>query len=114
MEIFSFEVASGRAISAYGSVGLVAQKLVRGDAVDVTVLHVAAGGHIGRHVAPVDQLFVVTAGRGEVQAGDGDWEPVAAGRAVFWAAGTEHGTRADEDITAIVIEMEELPVVLKA
>ncbi|MEU4240372.1 cupin domain-containing protein [Actinoplanes sp. NPDC026619] len=110
MEIFSFEVSAGRAVDAYGSVGLTAQKLVRGEAVHVTVLHVAAGGRVGRHPAPVDQLFIVTAGRGAVQAGDGDWQPVGAGQAVVWRAGAEHATRADEDITAVVVEMEDMPL----
>jgi quercetin dioxygenase-like cupin family protein len=109
VQIFSFEVSAGRSVGAYGSAGLTAQKLIRADAVEVTVLHVAAGGEIGRHVAPVDQLFLVTAGRGAVQGGDGAWEPINAGQAVRWPAGTEHGARADEDLTAVVIEMPEMP-----
>jgi quercetin dioxygenase-like cupin family protein len=110
MEIFSFDVSAGRAVSPYGSVGLTAQKLVRGEAVEVTVLHVAAGGAIGPHPAPVDQLFLVTAGRGSVRGGTGEWQPVRAGQAVLWRAGTDHATRADEDLTAVVIEMPELPL----
>ena len=97
-------------MDAYGSVGLTAKKLVRGETVEVTVLHVAAGGEIGRHPAPVDQLFLVTAGRGSVQAGDGDWQDVGTGQAVLWRAGTDHATRAAEDLTAVVIEMPELPL----
>ena len=110
VQIFSFDVPAGRAVDAYGSVGLTAQKLVRAEDVEVTVLHVAAGGSVGRHRAPVDQLFVVTAGRGAVQAGDGAWQPVAAGQAVVWRAGTEHSTRADEDLTAVVVEMADMPI----
>ncbi|WP_147457031.1 cupin domain-containing protein [Micromonospora pisi] len=105
MEILSFDVSAGQPAEAYGSVGVTAQALFRGEAVAVTVLHVAAGGEVGRHPAPVDQLLVITAGHGVVQAGSGDWENVGAGQAVVWLAGEEHTTRAVADITAVVIEM---------
>ncbi|MFI6758292.1 hypothetical protein ACIBF5_04000 [Micromonospora sp. NPDC050417] len=80
MEILSFDVSAGRPAEPYGSVGVTAQALFRGEAVAVTVLYVAAGGEVGRHPAPVDQLMVITAGHGVVQAGGGDWENVNAGR----------------------------------
>ncbi|WP_213011931.1 cupin domain-containing protein [Paractinoplanes toevensis] len=109
MGIFSFDVSVGRPVDAYGSVGLTAQKLVRGAAVEVTVLHVAAGGEIGRHPATADQLFLVTAGRGAVRTGDDDWEPIGAGQAILWRAGVDHATRAEAGITAVVVEMEDMP-----
>ncbi|MFI5938560.1 cupin domain-containing protein [Actinoplanes sp. NPDC051494] len=105
MEILTFDVSAGRPMEAFGSAGVTAQPLFRGAAVAVTVLSVAAGGEVGRHPAPVDQLLVVTGGHGRVQAGGGDWEAVHAGQAVVWRAGEEHTTRAVEDITAVVIEM---------
>ena len=95
--------AGGRPVTAYGSVGLTAEALIRADAAAVTVLRVAAGGEIGRHPAPVDQVFVV-GGRGSVQGGDGPWEPVEAGQAVLWRAGEHHATKATEDLTAFVVE----------
>ena len=104
MEIRELRGAGGRAIAAYGSVGLTAEALVRTDAAAVTVLRVAAGGEIGRHPAPVDQAFVVVGGRGSVQGGDGPWQPVEAGQVVLWRAGEEHATRAVEDLTAFVVE----------
>ena len=110
MEILSFDVSSGRPAQAHGSVGVTAQALLRGDAVAVTVLHVAASGEVGRHPAPVDQLLMITAGHGVVQAGSGDWESVSAGQAVVWRAGEEHTTRAIADITAVVIEMVAMPL----
>ncbi|GAA2594674.1 hypothetical protein GCM10010435_87140 [Winogradskya consettensis] len=105
MEIVSFDGVVGRAVEAFGSAGVTAQALFRGEAVAVTVLRVAAGGEIGRHAAAVDQVFVVMAGHGFVQAGEGDAEPVRAGQAVVWRAGEEHATTAVEDITAMAIEM---------
>jgi quercetin dioxygenase-like cupin family protein len=92
-------------VGSFGSRGLRALGLVRDDAVAVTVLHVAAGGEIARHPAPVEQLFVVASGRGAVSGADGAWQAIGAGQAVVWAAGEEHTTRAEEDLTAIVVEL---------
>lgn len=110
MEIVSFDVSAGKPVNAFGSAGMTAQALVRGEALAVTVLHVAAGGEIGRHPATVDQLMMITAGRGAVQTGGGDWEQVSAGQAVVWRAGEDHATRAVEDITAVVVEMPDMPI----
>jgi quercetin dioxygenase-like cupin family protein len=110
MEILSFGVSAGRPVEAYGSVGVTAQGLVAGELVAVTVLHVAAGGEIGRHPASADQLFMITTGRGAVRTGDGDWVSICAGQAVVWRAGDEHATRAVEDITAVVVEMAAMPL----
>ena len=105
VEILDFREASGRPVEAHGSVGVVARALIRADHAAVTVLHVAAGGEIGRHPAPVDQLLVVVSGRGRVQGGSEPWAGVGAGQAVVWRAGEEHVTRADEALTALVVEL---------
>lgn len=108
MEIIDLNVWGGRAVAAYGSQGLTAEVLSRTDAVQVTVLRVTAGGVIGRHSAEVDQILLVISGRGSVRSGDGPWEPVEAGKAARWRAGEEHETRADEDLTAYVVESSNL------
>ena len=110
MEILSFDRSGGHEVTAFGSTGFAVQALVRAPDVAVTVLHVATGGCIGRHPATVDQLLLITAGRGRVQGGDGTWRKVSVGDAVFWKAGEEHVTEADEPITAIGIEMPDLPL----
>jgi quercetin dioxygenase-like cupin family protein len=104
VEIFDFREASGRPVEAHGSIGVLARAVVRGEQAAVTVLHVEAGGEIGRHPAPVDQLLVVVSGRGRVQSGSGPWVDVGVGQAAAWRAGEEHVTRADEDLTALVVE----------
>lgn len=81
-----------------------------GDQVHVGVLRVAAGHEIPRHPADPDQVMLVVAGRGEVCGGDGAWRPIAAGQAAVWRAGEEHTTRAYEDLTAVVVEIADLPV----
>ncbi|MBL7259355.1 cupin domain-containing protein [Paractinoplanes lichenicola] len=104
MEIVGFGPETSRGIEAYGSRGLTAKAVVRADELAVTVLRVAAGGEIGRHPAPVEQVMLVTAGSGEVCGGDGSWHRVVTGQAVWWAAGEEHTTRAVEDLTLVVLE----------
>jgi quercetin dioxygenase-like cupin family protein len=105
VQIMSFDDSAGRAVEAYGSVGVTAQALFRAEAVAVTMLRVAAGGEVGQHPAPADQLLLITEGHGVVRAGGGAWESVGAGQMVLWRAGEEHTTRALDDITAVVIEM---------
>ena len=94
----------GQAVTAYGSRGLRAEAQVRYEGEALTVLRVAAGGEVGRHPADVDQFLLVVAGRGSVQSGDGPWEPVEAGHLVMWRAGEVHTTRADDEMTAYVLE----------
>jgi quercetin dioxygenase-like cupin family protein len=108
MRIFDFGPEEGREITSFDSQQLRGLGLVRSDALSVTALHVGAGGEIGRHPAVVDQLFLVVSGQGAVCGDDGNWQPIAAGQAAVWTAGEQHTTRADEPLTAIVVEMREL------
>jgi quercetin dioxygenase-like cupin family protein len=55
---------------------------------------------------------MITAGRGAVRSGGGDWETVNAGQAVVWRAGEEHTTKATDDLTAVAIEMVAIPLEL--
>ena len=72
------------------------------------VLRLAPGGRIARHPAIVPQILAVLEGEGHVSGGDGSFVPIAAGEAVFWAAGEEHETLTDSGLTALVIEAEGL------
>jgi quercetin dioxygenase-like cupin family protein len=103
-------VGTGQAhpVDRFGSRGLLAQALVRSDGVAVTVLRLAAGGEIGRHPAVTDQLFVVVEGGGSVSGSDGTWHAITAGEAAVWADGEEHATRAEQELTAVVVEMHGL------
>jgi quercetin dioxygenase-like cupin family protein len=100
----------GREITDFGSRGVRFTGLTRIGDGGVAVLRVAAGGEIGRHPAGHDQLFVVVAGRGSVCGGDGVWHRIEAGQAALWTAGEVHTTRADEPLTAIVIEAPQVSV----
>jgi quercetin dioxygenase-like cupin family protein len=104
MRIIDCGPQEAREVANFDSRGLRAVGLIRGDALAVTVLHLAAGGLIGRHSAVADQLFVVVTGSGQTCGGDGVWQPITAGQAALWSAGEAHSTRAEEPLTAVVIE----------
>lgn len=110
VRIIDFGPDTGRQITHHDSRGVRASGLIRSEHVGVTVLHVEAGGEIGCHPAVVDQLFLVMSGRGKVQGGDETWQPIAAGQAAVWTAGEPHITRAEEPMTAAVVEMRDLPL----
>jgi quercetin dioxygenase-like cupin family protein len=79
-----------------------------GRAVQAGVFRIAAGGRIVRHPATFPQILAVLEGSGQVSGADGTFRPIAAGEAVFWAAGEEHETITDAGLTALVLEAEGL------
>jgi quercetin dioxygenase-like cupin family protein len=97
-----------RPVATFESRALSAQPLVRAEQVAITMLRVSAGGEIGRHPTTVDQLFLVVAGSASVCGDDEDWQPIGTGEAALWTAGEEHTTRAETDLTALVVEMADL------
>jgi quercetin dioxygenase-like cupin family protein len=86
------------------TVAPLSRAISRGATVQAAVFRIAAGGRIARHPATVPQILAVLDGAGTVSGADGAEEPIAAGEAVFWAAGEEHETRTDLGLTALVVE----------
>jgi quercetin dioxygenase-like cupin family protein len=84
------------------------EPMARGAPVQAAVFRIAPGGRIARHPASVPQLLAVFEGSGWVSGRDGVEEPIAAGEAVFWAAGEVHETRSEAGLTAVIIEAEGL------
>jgi GrpB-like predicted nucleotidyltransferase (UPF0157 family) len=72
--------------------------------VRVQVLHLAAGGAIGRHPTGVQQLFAVVAGDADVSGADGKVRRLGPGYAALWVPGEEHDARSDEGCTAVCVE----------
>jgi quercetin dioxygenase-like cupin family protein len=108
VEIIDLRDSTGREVTAFGSRLLTAEHVLRGATTAVTVLRVRAGGEIGRHPAVGDQFFFVVAGHGETRSGDGPWHEISTGQAALWRSGEDHTTRAAEDLTALVVEAEDL------
>jgi quercetin dioxygenase-like cupin family protein len=88
--------------------GVTVAPLTPPGSVQAAVFRLAAGGRIARHRATVPQILVVLEGEGHVSGADGEFEPIAAGEAVFWSASEEHETVSDGGLTALVLEAEGL------
>lgn len=99
----SVDLASvqGEAIMSFDSTGFAALAFM--DRARVTVCRLEAGGCIGAHKAPVDQLFVVISGSGVVSAGSTSVE-VASGQSILFESGDEHVTASSHGLSAVIIE----------
>ena len=109
MRLLDFDAGRAFAISGFGSRSATALPMTLPDGhAHVVCLRIGAGGVLGRHPAPVDQIFVVVEGEGCVSGTDGERVSVTAGKAVYWEAGEEHESGTDSAMTAIVVEAERL------
>jgi quercetin dioxygenase-like cupin family protein len=108
MKIVDASPASGLELTAFGSSGVRHVRVHAGTAgaVSTGVMHLAPGGRIGRHVAPVPQALIVVAGEGHVSGEDGVSHRIAAGQAACWSAGEDHETWTGSGLTAFVVEAE--------
>jgi quercetin dioxygenase-like cupin family protein len=111
MRIFSFDAATARPLTAFGSANASIAPLARPSGfVQLVCMRLEAGGVVGMHPATIPQLFLVVTGEGWVRAGTGERVPIRAGLAAFWEAGEEHesGTEAQAGMMAIVLEADQL------
>ncbi len=105
MQRFRFDPERGHAVTAHDSRGVRAAPVQHDPALlVVTALDIVAGGEIGAHEAPVDQLFLVVAGEGWVAGPDGRAVPIHTGEAAFWRAGDRHGAGSSTGMRALVLE----------
>jgi len=104
MRIGSLDDSERRPITDHGSVSASVVPVARGEHVSVVQIELEPNGVLGMHLAVVPQLFVVIAGEGTVQGGEGDPHLVAAGDAVWWDSGERHETRSTTGLIALVIE----------
>lgn len=104
MKILTIDEITGSETTAYGSRG-VRRVLVHGGggSADVNIMHVAPGGRLGRHAAPVPQVLLVTEGQGWASGADGEPEALTRGQAACWAAGEEHETWTDTGMTVLIV-----------
>ena len=82
--------------------------LAGGAPVQAAIFRLAPNGRIARHPATVPQILAVLEGVGRVSGPDGEFQPLAAGEAVFWSSGEEHETQTDGGLTALILEGESL------
>jgi quercetin dioxygenase-like cupin family protein len=79
---------------------------------ELGVVHLGAGGRLGRREAVVPQFFLVVAGDGWVADGAGARHRLRPGEAVHLEAGDEPEIGTDTGLTAIVVEAEHLPLLV--
>jgi GrpB-like predicted nucleotidyltransferase (UPF0157 family) len=117
MRIFRFDEELSIPIDAFGSNFRIGP--LTGDAatskVRVQMMYLPAGGGIGCHPTPVQQLFAVVAGTGWVAGGgsgagtgddddEQDRRDIRPGYAALWDAGEDHEAGTAHGLTAICIE----------
>lgn len=110
MKLLRFDAAVARPIAQFSSVGAAIAPVARPGPgfVQLACIHLAPGGHIGRHPAAGAQLFLVVAGGGWVAGADGTPTAIAAGEAAFWEPGEAHASGTEHGMTALVLEAESL------
>lgn len=109
MQILSFATDQSRVIETYGSRAAAGLNLAHfSGPASLVLIQLQANGLLGPHPAAQDQLFIITAGQGEVSAAGSDFQSVATGQAVLWRRGETHATRTAEGLTALVLEAAEI------
>jgi quercetin dioxygenase-like cupin family protein len=84
--------------------------LAAGVPVQAAIFRLAPNGRIARHPATVPQILAVLEGAGRVSGADGEFQPIAAGEAVFWSVDEEHETETSDGLTALVLEADGLQI----
>jgi quercetin dioxygenase-like cupin family protein len=82
--------------------------LAAGAPVQAAIFRLRPTGRIVRHPATLPQILAVLEGTGHVSGAEGEFQPIAAGEAVFWAAGEEHETKTEHGLTALILETDGL------
>jgi hypothetical protein len=105
MHIVDALALAGRPVTRFDSAGFTARALARGDSLHVGVLHLEAGGCIGRHPTVQRQILLLLEGDASVSGESGD-PPVelSHGQAAMWEPGESHETTSRTGMTALTIE----------
>jgi quercetin dioxygenase-like cupin family protein len=78
--------------------------LATAPAMNLTCLHLEAGGRMGRHGAGAPLLFALTTGSATVTGADGTSADITAGQAVLWEAGEAHGAHTATGCTFLAVK----------
>ena len=106
MRILDLGSATGRPVTAHGSRGFSVAALGLSADAHLVVVHLAAGGVVGRHPAVGRQMLAVVAGDAVVSGGVGEPVAIGPGQAAIWEPYEPHETRTTDGLTALVLEGE--------
>jgi len=104
VRVFRFDVEVSRPIAHLGSRFDLSPLIESRGPVVVSVLHLPAGGGIGRHPAAARRLLAIVDGAGSVSGADCRVRPIRRGYAALWDEGEEHGAHSDVGLTAVCVE----------
>lgn len=104
MRIFRFDEEVSIPIGRFGSNFRIGPLTDEASDVRVQVMHLPAGGRIGRHAAAGRQLFAVVVGTGWVSGAEGVGRNIGPGYAALWEPGEEHEAGSEAGLTAVGVE----------
>ena len=106
MKIVDYRVRAEEPIERYGSHGAAFGRMagLEGSG-QVGCIRIEPGGLLGRHPAPIPQLFCVIDGQGQVSGADGTHHSIESGQAAVWEAEESHEASTDSGMIVIVIEL---------
>jgi quercetin dioxygenase-like cupin family protein len=80
----------------------------------IHIVHIAAGGEIGPHVAGFGQLFLCLEGSGWVAAADGEHVSISRGQFAYFARGERHSKGSVDGLRALIIQTRDLHLCVTA
>jgi hypothetical protein len=106
MKLLDYRLQADQPVERYGSVGATFGRiaLLAGSG-QVGCIRLEPGAVLGRHPAPVPQLFCVIDGEGYVSGADGTAHAIVAGQAALWEAEESHESVTETGMTVIVVEL---------
>ena len=111
MKLLNFTKVEAKPVLNYDSISTAYNKITKIETpTNFEFMYVEANGLIGRHEAPVPQLFIVIEGEGWVQGENDEKVKLQKGEAVFWEKGESHVCGSQKGLTAIVIQSAELQI----
>lgn len=106
MKIVDYRLGADQPVERYGSSGATFGRMaVLAGSGQVGCVRLEPGAVLGRHPAPIPQLFCVIDGQGQVSGAEGTVHSIVAGQAALWDAGESHESRTETGMTMIVIEL---------
>ncbi|MEK4300735.1 hypothetical protein MKY30_15350 [Oceanobacillus sp. FSL W8-0428] len=108
MKIISFEKEFGASVDTESAKFTASRILLDASDIRMGYMYLGKDDKIPFHEAQADQFFMIVTGAGWVCDGDKNRLPVTSGKAAFWKKGEFHAAGTDSQMTAMVIEGQNL------
>ena len=74
----------------------------------IHIVHIAAGGEIGPHIAGFGQIFLCLEGSGWVAGADGEHVSISHGQGAYFARGERHSKGSADGLRALIVQVKDL------